>query len=190
MSLKGEPKGRLRQLIRCHQILERLASRRIDYNANLLAEELGYTTKTIYRDLRALKQAGVFIEYEPRRKRYLLSQNHLAKAHLGEPGEATWVQDAGLEDISLSLTEASHYLGLSPRHLKGLAATGRIPAIRRGRRLRVAIRDLLLLKDLVSNEPAISRKDSGMKGDRTCRAFEVGGLEDAHPRTFAKEGGT
>jgi excisionase family DNA binding protein len=152
MNRHDQRKGRLRQLIRCHQILERLASRRIDYNANLLAEELGFTTKTIYRDLRALKEAGVYIDYDPRRKRYLLSKNHLARAYLGEPGEETWVEEASLRDLSLSLTEASRYLGLSPRHLKGLAATGQIPAIRRGRQLRVAIRDLLLLKGLVSND--------------------------------------
>lgn len=151
MDLHNQRKGRLRQLIRCHRIIERLASHRIDYNANLLAEELGYTTKTIYRDLRALKEAGVFIEYDPRRKRYHLSKNHLARAYLGEGGDSTWVQESGLGDLSLSLTEASRYLGLSPRHLRGLVAAGQIPAIPRGRQLRVAIKDLVRLKSLVPN---------------------------------------
>ncbi|MCZ6480763.1 MAG: helix-turn-helix domain-containing protein, partial [candidate division NC10 bacterium] len=96
MDLNHQRKGRLRQLIRRHQILERLASRRINYNASLLAEELGFTTKTIYRDLRALKEAGVFIEYDAHRKRYLIEKNHLAKAYLRETPDATGVQETGL----------------------------------------------------------------------------------------------
>jgi hypothetical protein len=165
MHLKSERKGRLRQLIRCHQILERLASRRIDYNANVLAEELGFTTKTIYRDLRALKEAGVYIDYDPRGRRYLLSKNHLARAYLGEPGEATWIQEAGLEDVSLSLTESSRYLGLSPQYLRDLVATGQIPVIPRGRQLRVAIKDLVRLKGLVSNDRRQS-PNHGVKGSK------------------------
>ncbi|MFQ5881961.1 MAG: helix-turn-helix domain-containing protein [Candidatus Methylomirabilales bacterium] len=149
MDLSSQRKGRLRQLIRCHQILDRLASHRIDYNANLLAEELGFTTKTIYRDLRALKEAGVFIEYDPHRKRYLIGENPLARAYLGEGRESSWVQEAGLGDLSLSLTEASRYLGLSPRRMRALVAAGQIPATQRGRQLRMAIKDLVRLKRLV-----------------------------------------
>ncbi|MFQ5840216.1 MAG: HTH domain-containing protein [Candidatus Methylomirabilales bacterium] len=87
MDLSRERKGRLRQLIRCHQIVERLASRRINYNANLLAGELGFTTKTIYRDLRALREAGVFIEYDPHRKRYRLESHSLTRAYLETTGD-------------------------------------------------------------------------------------------------------
>ncbi len=96
MEIRNQRKGRLRQLIRCHQILERLASRRIAYNANLLAEELGFTTKTIYRDLRALKEAGVFIEYDRPRKRYVIEKGHLARAYLGESRESIPMQGGGL----------------------------------------------------------------------------------------------
>lgn len=151
MDHSSQRKGRLRQLIRCHQILDRLASPRIGYNANLLADELGFTTKTIYRDLRALKEAGVFIEYDPRRKRYLVEKNHLARAYLGEGEESSWAQEAGLGDLSLSLTEASRYLGLSPRRLKVLAVSAQIPVITRGRYLRMAIKDLVRLRGLISN---------------------------------------
>ena len=151
MDLNHQRKGRLRQLIRCHQILERLASRRINYNASLLAEELGFTTKTIYRDLRALKEAGVFIEYDAHRKRYLIEKNHLVKAYLRETPEATGAQETGLEELCLSLTEASRYLDLSPRRLKTLVIAGQVPAIQRGRHLRMTIKDLVRVKRLVGN---------------------------------------
>lgn len=95
MDVSSQRKGRLRQLIRCHQILERLASHRIGYNANLLAEELGSTTKTIYRDLRALKEVGVPIEYDSRRKRYRLGTHPLIHAYLQIRGDNSSASPAG-----------------------------------------------------------------------------------------------
>lgn len=75
--------GRLQQLIRCHHILARLASPPIDYTVSLLAEELGFTPKTIFRDLRALRAAGVLIDYDRKRKVYQLAESHLVRAYLG-----------------------------------------------------------------------------------------------------------
>ncbi len=144
--MRTHRKGRLRQLIRCHQILERLASQRIGYNANLLAEELGFTTKTIYRDLRALKEAGVIVQYHNARKRYVVEQCHLVKTYLGKGGGPTWVQEADLGNLTVSLPEASRYLGFSPRRLKALVVSGEVPATQRGRQLRVAIKDLVSLR--------------------------------------------
>lgn len=144
-------RNRLRQLIRCHKILDRLASRRIGYTANLLAEELGFTTKTIYRDLRALREAGLLIEFDPHRKRYIIGKNRLARAYLGESPESNWEHERGLEELSLSFTEAGRYLGLSPRRLKALAVAHQIPAVRRGRQLHVTIKDLVRLKSLISD---------------------------------------
>lgn len=104
-------KGRLRQLVRCHQILERLASPRIRYDANLLAEELGFTTKTIYRDLRALKEAGISVEYDRPRKRYVVEKGSLARPFLLETRRSPQSQKAGLGDEFLGLTATSRYRG-------------------------------------------------------------------------------
>lgn len=82
MDRKSVKKGRLRQLVRCHHILARLASPPVDYTAALLAEELGFTPKTIFRDLRALRAAGVLIDYDRRRKVYRIAEGHLVRAYL------------------------------------------------------------------------------------------------------------
>ncbi len=142
------PGGRMRQLIRCHRILDRLSNSRIGYNASQLAEDLGYTTKTIYRDLRALREAGVQIWYQARFKRYQIVKNRLVEGHLGEVGHHPIERDSGVEELRVGLGEARRYLGVSPRFLKELLLRQEIPIIRNGGRVKLKVGDLVRYKHL------------------------------------------
>jgi hypothetical protein len=153
------PAGRTRQLIRCHRILDRLSSSRIGYNASQLAEDLGYTTKTIYRDLRALREAGVQIWYQARSRRYCLVKNRLVEGHLGEVGHYPIERDAGVEDLRVGLGEARRYLGVSPRFLKELLRRQEIPIVQNGGRVQIKVGDLVRYKRF--REPDTSQLRKG-----------------------------
>ena len=140
------PAGRMRQLIRCHHILDRLANSRIGYNASQLAEDLGYTPKTIYRDLRALRKAGVQIWYQARSRRFRLMKNGLVGAHLGEVGDHFIERDSGLRDLRVGLREAGRYLGVSLHSLKELLRRQQLPTVRTGGRVQLKIGDLVRYK--------------------------------------------
>ncbi|MFQ5960823.1 MAG: HTH domain-containing protein [Candidatus Methylomirabilales bacterium] len=142
------PAGRMRQLIRCHRILDRLANSRIGYNASQLAEDLGYTPKTIYRDLRALREAGVHIWYQARFRRFRLAKNRLVKGHLGEVGSHRIERDPGVGELRIGLREAGRYLGISPHSLKERLRLQEIPIVRNGGRVHLKLRDLVRYKQL------------------------------------------
>ncbi|MFQ5656706.1 MAG: HTH domain-containing protein [Candidatus Methylomirabilales bacterium] len=144
--MKRQGAGRMRQLIRCHGLLDCLSSRRIGYNASQLAEEFGCTTKTVYRDLRALREAGVQVWYNPRSRRYRLVKNRLVEGYLGQVGDDLANGDNGVGDLRIGLREAGRYLGISLKFLKELLRLEEIPVVRRGGRVQLRLEDLVRYK--------------------------------------------
>ncbi len=142
------PAGRMRQLIRCHRILDRLTNSRIGYNASQLAEELGYTPKTIYRDLRALREAGVQIWYQARSRRFRLVKNGLVGAHLGERSNDPIERDVAIGDLRVGLREARRYLGVPLHSLKELLRRQEIAIVRNGGQVQLKVGDLVRYKHL------------------------------------------
>ena len=144
--------GRMRQLIRCHRLLDCLSSSRIGYNAGHLAEEFGCTTKTVYRDLRALREAGVQIWYDPRSRRYRLVQCRLVEGYLGLAGDDTAERESEVGDLRIGLRQAGRYLGVSPYRLKELVWRDELPVIQSGGRVQFRIEDLVRYKRLLKRE--------------------------------------
>jgi predicted DNA-binding transcriptional regulator YafY len=69
---------------RCLRLLEILQSR-IGYHAEELANDLGVTPRTIFRDLRLLRDAGVSLNLDVRTKGYMVgSQLRMEPARLGD----------------------------------------------------------------------------------------------------------
>jgi excisionase family DNA binding protein len=159
--------GRMRQLIRCHRILDCLSGRRIGYNASHLAEELGYTTKTIYRDLGALRGAGVHIWYDARARRYCVGRSPVVDAYRGHPSNGTAEKAPGVGDIRVGLREAARYLGVSPRRLKELIAHHEVPVARNGRRVSLQLKDLMAFKR-AQRAPIMAPTAAAARGPSHC----------------------
>lgn len=172
--MKGHTAGRMRQLIRCHRLLDRLSSSRIGYNAGHLAEEFGCTTKTVYRDLRALREAGVQIWYDPRSRRYRLVQSRLVEGYLGHAGDDLAERDNGVGDLRIGLRQAGRYLGVSPRHLRELLLRDEIPVIQSGRRVQFRIDDLVRYKRLLDSRERWG-PDGGQRVTRTRLPVSLAG---------------